>query len=73
MEETKVIVVEGVAYECPPPHPLLRVLARQLVAQWETEGITLDTLSYILGFAERRGWREAMLEIERFIVRHEKT
>lgn len=63
-------MVGGVTYVCPPPHPLLQQLARDL---WAEQDLSLEMLLCILGHAERRGFREAMLAVEKFIVRHEKT
>lgn len=64
--------MDGVVYVCPPPHPFLQALCQSL---WEQESgvLSLETLSSIVGHAERRGFREAMLNVERYIVQHEKT
>ncbi len=66
------LVVGGVVYVCPPPHPLLLLLCKDLLEQ-EQGALSLEMLSSIVGHAERRGFREAMLSVERFIVQHEKT
>ena len=69
-EEERELVVGGEVLVCPPPSPLLAAYVRALLEQHEV--LSLEELLSIVGFAERRGFRQAMEEVERFMIRHPK-
>ena len=69
-EETRDVAVGAEVLECPPPTPMLRAYVQQWLEE-NPEPSHEDLLS-IVGFAERRGFRAACDEMERFLIRNPK-
>jgi len=69
-EEDRELVVGAEVLVCPPPSPMLAAYVREA---WEEHGgLSLEEVLSIAGFAERRGFRSAMEELERFLIQHPK-